>query len=1375
MAQAARSHPFVAKLLESGRGPSGVGVDDALGNVFIAEAGSNTVQIVGPEGEAPIGIPRQALQGFEFGVEPTGVAVDNATGSPSKGDVYVADVFHNAVKKYALNPTTKAYELGEELVASPALGEPLGVGVDAEGDVWVADYGSASVVEFGPTGTELDRINVSSFVGHPSSVAFDSRGDLFVQSYDGGSVWKYGANGAGEVEPSTTPTRIVSAGGTGIAVDPTTNSLYVAMGDRVAQYDALTGAAEPQYDFGAGVLSKTERVAVNAQDGLIYVSNREGGFFGERFVAAFGPLVTPIRATTGEASEVGATGATLVGTVDPEGAAVVECAFEYGADASYGHVAPCAQTPAQIGEGEGAVAVSARLDGLQTGSTYHYRLVARNAEKASYGADRTFRPAALIPPSELAPCANEALRYGPGRSLGDCRAYEQVSPVDKNGNNVAAAINGSRAALGGDYMTFFSAGGIPGGVGEQDYPSYVGGRSADAWATQGLFPPPSYGRQARLAGYSPDLALAFVTAAPGWSNEPGVETLYARDTATAALTKIAAPPASVAAPPVFQVAGTSEDDEFVLFEANSRMAGVAAGLEGHSNVYLWDRSRGAIVAAGVLNDGDVPPKGAFAGPYAWFESPRLEVGGSAAGYYTADGNALGGGGSAVWFTAAGSGKLYVRLNPAAPQSAMSAGKCTEVGKACTLEVSASQKTNGSGPDGTASNGPAPAAFQSATRDGSRVYFTSSEELTNDANTGPEPPAPEIGRAAIGGGGVEKGLVPTRARWLALNGSHIYWTDPAGGTIGRASLDGSGVEEEFISGLDEPEGIAVDGSHVYWAEARGGDAGEGTIGRAALDGSGVEKEFITGASDPQGVAVLDEPGKEHLYWANAGTTDIGRAELDGGGAEQAFKDLLEAEVPEGVAVNSGEVFWSVQEGGASYLVRADNEDGSGETYAEVGGPVADLFVEGSHVYWSRPSAGALGRANLGFGEQEPEFVTGLEGPVGVSADAAHIYWSANAQPAASPGSDLYRYEPAGEHLLDITPDLSDPAGADVLGVLGTSEDGSYVYFAANGVLAAGAQPGNCDNHLGAGECSLYMWHEGAGGHGSITLVARLDNAGGQISDGLDWVPTDQAGNQQERTSRVSSDGRFLLFRSRSRLTTYDNEGTPELYRYDAATGVIVCVSCDPGGSAPIGAPSLEVRHNSSGAVGSDAAAALTRNLSADGDRVFFNTSDPLLSSDTNGVEDAYEWEADGTGSCHGATQNGGCLYLLSSGRAAAPSSFIDASASGSDAFLLTEQPLVGRDRDGLADVYDARVEGGLATQDPTPPVSCEGEGCRQAGTLQGQGRSAGSSSFSGPPNPKRPQRKHHKRHTRHHGKHGKHHKKKDKNNKKHLRKAGRQSR
>jgi PKD repeat protein len=91
--------------------------------------------------------------------------------------------------------------------------------------------------------------------------------------------------------------------------------------------------------------------------------------------------------TTGSASSVTASSATLAGSVNPNGETVSECKFEYGPTAAYGSSAACGSLP---GSGSSAVAVSAAPSGLSANTTYHYRLVAGNKGGAVQGADHTF-------------------------------------------------------------------------------------------------------------------------------------------------------------------------------------------------------------------------------------------------------------------------------------------------------------------------------------------------------------------------------------------------------------------------------------------------------------------------------------------------------------------------------------------------------------------------------------------------------------------------------------------------------------------------------------------------------------------------------------------------------------------------------------------------------------------------------------------------------------------------------------------------------------------------------------------------------------------------------------------------------------------------
>jgi hypothetical protein len=326
-----------------------------------------------------------------------------------------------------------------------------------------------------------------------------------------------------------------------------------------------------------------------------------------------------------------------------------------------------------------------------------------------------------------------------------------------------------------------------------------------------------------------------------------------------------------------------------------------------------------------------------------------------------------------------------------------------------------------------------------------------------------------------------------------------------------------------------------------------------------------------------------------------------------------------------------------------------------------------------------------------------------------------------------GGELYRFDTASETRETLT------SGAEVIrGSLGVSDDGTYAYFVANGKLAANQNANREEATKGAP--NLYVWHEDPPTHTVVTtFIARLLPME-QEGDASDWFNSDRGG-EEGKTSRVTPSGTTLLFKSRASLTGYDN-GQPGssactttagqigllgipcselfLYRADEPFSPTnpVCVSCNPTGAvaranAHLGQGEIEL------AVGETWSSHLTRNLSASGDRVFFETTESLVPQDTNGRSDVYEWEREGLGSC--PPGSGHCLYLISTGTAHGRSFFGDADAEGENVFFFTRQPLVGQDHDLNIDVYDGRVGGGIAAQNPHFET-CEGEAtCRPAGS------------------------------------------------------------
>ncbi|HEV7584624.1 MAG TPA: alkaline phosphatase family protein [Solirubrobacteraceae bacterium] len=109
------------------------------------------------------------------------------------------------------------------------------------------------------------------------------------------------------------------------------------------------------------------------------------------------PGSSPPVLETGTASSVKQTSATLNGSVNPNGALVSDCRFEYGASTSYGSAVACSAAP---GAGSTPVAVSATVSGLKANTTYHFRVRATNPAGTTTGADQPLTTLASSPSVE---------------------------------------------------------------------------------------------------------------------------------------------------------------------------------------------------------------------------------------------------------------------------------------------------------------------------------------------------------------------------------------------------------------------------------------------------------------------------------------------------------------------------------------------------------------------------------------------------------------------------------------------------------------------------------------------------------------------------------------------------------------------------------------------------------------------------------------------------------------------------------------------------------------------------------------------------------------------------------------------------------------
>jgi hypothetical protein len=364
----------------------------------------------------------------------------------------------------------------------------------------------------------------------------------------------------------------------------------------------------------------------------------------------------------------------------------------------------------------------------------------------------------------------------------------------------------------------------------------------------------------------------------------------------------------------------------------------------------------------------------------------------------------------------------------------------------------------------------------------------------------------------------------------------------------------------------------------------------------------------------------------------------------------------------------------------------------------------ISADGSRIFWTDTQPG-------------PDFEH-----VYVLKDGASTVQVSGAGPAkywtATPDGRYALYTEAGElWRFDTNTDARErltAEGAGVLGVIGTNqtgEDTAYVYFVATGVLAANE---NAEKETATAERpNLYVSHEG-----NTTFIATLSREDNEfratseaISPGGDWMF-----DVGLRTAAVAPDGHHLVFESVRSLTGYNNtiapgENVVEVFVFSAADAQLACASCDPTGAPPSIVNEKGGLRQTRLPVSNESSLIMRRWMSTNGNRVFFDSEQPLVPGDLNGVQDVYEWEREGEGTCAAqipSRLDRGCVFLLSGADGGGFTFLVDADAGGANVFLEHRGPLgqvqVASDRNEL---YDARVNGGF----PQTSLACSGTGCQ----------------------------------------------------------------
>jgi hypothetical protein len=986
-AHAALSFPFDGQLAPAGGSfeenrPNAIAISDSSGKAYVAAAAEVDVFELAGEvelapldgGETPAG---------SFGTDTVDVAADDQSGAVyvldrSDGVVDEFDAAGSYVCQITGSPTPSASECnGVAGSATPSAGfsTPGGLAVDQEtGEIYVGDADHEAIDVFSGAGAFVRAISLAPvagelFASEPQGIAVDdANGRVYMSNVLPAVVFVFTKSGEYQttMDGSNTPEGSFGAVAiVAVAVDNQSGRLFVSTSAQ-SRVDVFAADGEYLPASFARPFNFPRAVAVDQETHRVFV----GDAVEEKHVAEiFGPAQIVPTVATEPAGPVGPHGATLNGSVDPAEVQLTECFFQWGPTEGYGQIAPCVPAAGSIAADSNSHPVSAEITGLQAGTTYHFRLVAANANGPGQGADQILQtppPPAIagvgatdltsegagliarinpqgfdttyhfeygtdtsygvsvpVPDGDigsgstpvaveqhvsglvpgityhyrvlatnadgtttspdhvfvfLAPeggpsCPNEALRSGLSAGLPECRAYEMVTPAQKNGALIGAitfgapadiASDGGAVILGADQCFADAASCVA--ERQTNGTPFTFSRGAEGWTPEALTPSAEAFETNTWWNYDAGAgtALFSMPLTPGGSDQ-----FYAREPG-GSFRPIGPLSPPEAHPSFGQTLGsvvalaTTSDISHVVYDANPFWP-FSESIRSKSLYEYVGRENAEPLLVGVSGG---------QGSHDLISACE-----SILGELNVTGSALSADGRIVYFTAGicGSGTGANASTPV-PVDELFARIDNETAGAHTVAISQPLALAGGASDTgcttvsclenveTKSNW-RDAAFQRGSTDGSKVFFTDTQQLTNEATQDPVP-----------GDTAASGQCPTAT---GPNGCNLYLYDAAG-TGGRHLIDVSAAGSPTSGGPRVQGVVAVspDASHAYFV-ARGVLTTQANgFGESAEDGAENLYAFTRNPGRPSGrlafVATL--PESDLNLWRNA--NDLANVTPDG---------------------------------------------------------------------------------------------------------------------------------------------------------------------------------------------------------------------------------------------------------------------------------------------------------------------------------------------------------------------------------------------------------------------------------------------------------------------------------------------------------------